>query len=67
MDDLTKMATRPGFVEVFWSRLQACRRIGKQDTMRQIFDRMESEYEGKYGSELFTSYKAFKNYFYRKK
>lgn len=62
MDDITKMATRSGFVEVFWCRLQGLRRIGRQDTARQIYDKMEQEHEEKYGIERFPSYEAFRKF-----
>ncbi len=62
MDEITKMATRGGFVEVFWDRLQGCRRIGGTDSRQQIYDRMEQQYEEKYGAECFPSYEAFKKY-----
>ena len=65
MDELKRMATRPGFVEVFWKRLYGCRSIGRQDTMQQIYNKMEEEFEAEYGGELFPSYTAFKKYFYR--
>ena len=62
MDEITKMASRSGFLEVFWERLQGLRRIGKLDTPQQIYDRMEQEHEAKYGVERFPSYEAFKKY-----
>lgn len=62
MDEITKMATRSGFVDVFWSRLQDLRRIGRLDTPRQIYDVMENEHEAKYGIARFPSYEAFKKY-----
>lgn len=65
MDDLKRMATRPGFVEVFWERLQKLRRIGRFDTMRQIYSKMEEEFEAEYNGEQFPSYTAFKKYLYR--
>ena len=65
MDEMKLMATRPGFVEVFWRRLRGARRIGKPDTMQQIYNRMEEEFEGEYGGEQFPSYTAFKKYLYR--
>ena len=42
-DEITKMATRSGFVDVFWKRLQGNRRIGKMDTRQQIYTKMEEE------------------------
>ena len=65
MDEITKMATRSGFVDVFWKRLQDNRRIGKQDTRQQIYFKMEGEYEAKYGAGLFPSWEAFRRYLSR--
>ncbi len=65
MDEKKLMATRQGFVEVFWHRLQSCRRIGKMNTMQQVYDAMDEEYCQEYGHELFPSYQAFKKYLYR--
>lgn len=65
MDEITKMATRSGFVEVFWSRLQELRHIGRKDTRQQIYEGMAQQYEAKYGVECFPSYEAFKKYMNR--
>jgi len=65
MEEIIKMATRPGFVEVFWRRLQGCRRLGKMDTMQQIYNEMERECEAKYEHACFPSFQAFKKYLYR--
>lgn len=62
MDEITKMASRNGFLDVFWVRLQDLRRIGRADTPKQIYDKMEQEHEAKYGIERFPSYEAFKKY-----
>jgi len=65
MDEITKMATRSGFVDVFWKRLQDNRRIGKMDTREQIYTRMEAQYEARYGSGCFPSWEAFRKYLNR--
>ena len=62
MDEITKMASRTGFLDVFWVRLQDLRRIGRTDTPQQIYNKMEQEHEAKYGIERFPSYEAFKKY-----
>lgn len=62
MDEITKMASRNGFLDVFWVRLQDLRRIGRTDTPQQIYNKMEQEHEAKYGIERFPSYEAFKKY-----
>ncbi len=65
MDEITKMATRPGFTEVFWQRLRANRRAGGADSRKQIYDAMDVQYEEKYGRPCFPSYDAFKKYLNR--
>ena len=65
MDEITKMATRTGFVEVFWQRLRTMRRVGGTESRKIIYDSMDSEYEEKYGSSCFPSYEAFKKYLNR--
>lgn len=65
MDELKQMATREGFLEVFWNRLKCCRRLGKLDSMRQIYSAMEQEFASEYGREPFPSFEAFKVFFYR--
>lgn len=62
MDEITKMATRSGFVEVFWDRLRGLRRIGRMDTPKQIYEGMELEHEEKYGVFRFPTYDAFRKY-----
>lgn len=64
-DEITKIATRSGFVDVFWKRLQGNRRIGKMDTRQQIYTKMEEEYEAKYGAGCFPSWEAFRKYLNR--
>ena len=65
MEEIKQMATREGFRRVFWSRLKSCRGVGKDVTMREIFRSMEEEYVKEYGSELYSSFDAFKKDFYR--
>lgn len=65
MEEIKQMATREGFLEVFWRKVQGYRGIGRQDTFRQVFDEMERRYEQEYGRSLWPSYEAFKMYLYR--
>lgn len=62
MEEIVRMATRQGFVDVFWARLKAARRSGAVDSRKQIYDLMEEEYEAQYGQTCFPSYEAFKKY-----
>ena len=65
MDELKLMATRPGFVEVFWRRLRGARRTNSKTTWRQVFNEMEDVFQGEYGQPLWPSFDAFRQYMYR--
>lgn len=65
MEDIKTMATREGFLEVFWRRIQGLRAIGRMDTFRQVYEKMDAQYEEEYGRALFPSYDAFRQYLYR--
>ncbi len=60
-NDLKRMATRRGFIEVFWERLRADRKEGGSRTRRDIYNQMEQEHEAYYdGESRFPSYDAFR-------
>lgn len=65
MEELKKMATRKGFVEVFWARLQEHNRTGEEISMGKLYDDMAAEYEAEYRHELFPSYNAFSKWLRR--
>lgn len=65
MEEIKTMATREGFLEVFWSRVQHLRGIGRMDSFHQVYDRMEEQYDKEYGRPLFPSWDAFRQYMYR--
>lgn len=65
MDELKKMATRKGFVEVFWARLQERNRTGEVISMCRLYGEMAAEYEAEYKHELFPSYDAFSKWLRR--
>ena len=65
MDELKLMATRPGFVEVFWRRLRGARRTNSKTTWRQVFNEMEDVFQGEYGQPLWPSFDAFRQYMKR--
>lgn len=65
MEELKKMATRKGFVEVFWKRLQEHNRTGEEISMGKLYDDMAREYEAEYQHELFPSYNAFSKWLRR--
>lgn len=62
MEEIVKMATRAGFLEVWWDRYRKRVRIGRMDTPRQIYEEMEVEHDAQYGSCRFPSWSAFKKY-----
>ncbi len=43
MEEIVKMATRAGFLEVWWDRYRKRVRIGRMDTPRQVYEDMEAE------------------------
>ena len=60
-NELKRMATRKGFIEVFWERIQADRRKGGHMTRRDIYNQMELEHEAYYdGESRFPSYDSFR-------
>lgn len=60
-DDLRRMATRKGFIEVFWERIREDRRLGGSLTRRRCYELMEREHEDFYGGETrFPSFDAFR-------
>lgn len=65
MDEIKKMVTREGFLDVYWSRLQKNRLSGGYASMREIYDQMEKEFRQEYGNLLFPSFSAFRKYLYR--
>ena len=60
-DELRRMGTRKGFIEVFWERLVADRKKGGRMTRRGIYNQMELEHEAYYdGESRFPSFEAFR-------
>lgn len=60
-DDLRRMGTRKGFIEVFWERIREDRRKGGTMSRRQCYEQMEQEHEAYYdGESRFPSFDAFK-------
>lgn len=60
-NDLKRMATRKGFIEVFWERVRADRKKGGRMTRREIYNQMELEHEAYYdGESRFPSFDAFR-------
>ena len=62
MREIIKMATKPGFLEVWWDRFRKKRKSGEKDSPVQIYETMEAEYEEQYGLACFPSWEAFRKY-----
>lgn len=60
MDDLKRMVSTDGFVEVFWERLQAARSSGEQLSRVDCYERMEEDFLAEYNCNRFSSYDAFR-------
>ena len=61
MEDIIRMVSRQGFIEVLNKRLAN----SPGTRRRQIFYDMEDEMEMNYGGNVFPSYEAFRQYYYR--
>lgn len=57
-----RIATRIGFVEVFWEDLAARRRANAKTSHFDVFLDLELLYEDTFGRELFTSFDAFRKF-----
>ena len=62
MEEIFEMATRKGFLTVWWRRLAALRATGSAITYKELYEQMEAEYEASFSSPLWDSYDAFKKY-----
>ena len=62
MEDIERMVTRRGFVEVLLERDRAAAASGTRKSRRAIFDDMEEEFEAYFKQPLYWSYDAFKKY-----
>ena len=55
-----RIATRIGFVEVFWEDLSDRRKAGEKTSHLDVFIDLENLYEDTFGRELFPSFDAFR-------
>lgn len=55
-----RIATREGFIEVFWEDLYQRRRAGENVTQVDIYYELEGLYFETYGRDLFPSFDAFR-------
>lgn len=60
MEDIKRMVSARGFVEVFWERITADRKAGGKLTFRDCYSQMEVEFEAAYGVSRWPSYDAFR-------
>jgi hypothetical protein len=60
MDDITRMVSKAGFIQVFWERIRGDRRSGGSMTFKECYHRMEDEFERAYGCTRFRSFDAFR-------
>jgi len=65
MEDITRMVSRQGFINVFYNRLADSMRNGAGYSRREVYEDMEEEYEAKYGCYQFPSFDAFRKYLSR--
>ena len=59
-NDLVKMVSVSGFIDVFWDRVRADRGDGGNQTYKEIYADMEADFSHKYGITRFPSYDAFR-------
>lgn len=59
-NDIVRMVSLTGFIEVFWERVRADRGNGGGQTYMQIYEGMEGDFSRKYGITRFPSYDAFR-------
>ncbi len=62
MEDIKRMVSRTGFIEVFWERIAKDLQNGLISSRRETYESMEEEYENEYGCYQFPSFDAFKKY-----
>lgn len=62
LEDKKRLATRAGFIGLFWERFNAAARRGARISETRLFWKMEYEMEEIYKYPLFPSYEAFKKY-----
>ena len=59
-NDLVKMVSLSGFIDVFWDRVKANRIDGGNQTYKEIYADMEADFSHRYGITRFPSYDAFR-------
>ena len=59
-NDVVRMVSLRGFIEVFWERVRADRGAGGNQTYKEIYADMEADFLHKYGITRFPSYDAFR-------
>ena len=60
IDELIRMVSAEGWMEVFWSRIARDRSTGGKLTYRRCYELMEAEFQDRYGTRRFRSYDAFR-------
>lgn len=60
MDDITRMVSKEGFIQVFWERIREDRRAGGSMKFKECYYLMEEEFERAYGCTRFRSFDAFR-------
>ena len=65
MEEIKRMVSRQGFVDVFCDRLAAGAKNGDIICRQDLFDSMEEEFEKEYCCCQFPSFDAFRQYYYR--
>jgi len=61
-----RMATRAGFIELFWERLFDIRKYVPELRQEDLFEDMNEMYLATFGEPRFPSYDAFRKYRDRK-
>lgn len=64
-DDLRRMVSRAGFIEVFWRYLSHGRETRPRLSMGQAFEELDGQYYAEYGTHSWSNFDAFRIYLSR--
>lgn len=58
-EQIYRLITRQGFIDEFWAELRVQREVNPRVTHREVYEVLESRYEGEFGETKFPSFEAF--------
>lgn len=58
-EQIYRLITRQGFIDEFWAELRVQREANPRVTHREVYEVLESRYEGEFGETKFPSFEAF--------